>query len=132
EIWDVIGPMLYDVIGTGEATWSEDQLLVLHRHGYPEECYFSFSFSPVRGESGAVDGIFTAVIENSDRVIGERRLQTLRDLAAQTAGCQSDEEACSKALGVLGQNNADAPFALICLLDHGANEARLAGVVGLP
>ena len=42
--------MLQSVVTTGEATWSDNQLLVLKRQGFPEECYFSFSFSPVRSE----------------------------------------------------------------------------------
>jgi hypothetical protein len=78
EIWDVIRPMLDRVLTRGDATWSEDQLLLLERRGYPEECYFSFSFSPVHGANGGVDGIFTAVIENTGRVLGERRLRTYR------------------------------------------------------
>ena len=94
EIWDVIAPMLDRVLATGDATWSEDQLLFLERRGYPEECYFSFSFSPVRGANGGVDGIFTAVIENTRRVLGERRLRTLRDLGASLAEAKSAEEAC--------------------------------------
>ena len=42
--------MLQSVVATGEATWSDNQLLVLKRHGFQEECYFSFSFSPIRSE----------------------------------------------------------------------------------
>src|SRR5690348_15878377 len=37
EIWDVIGPMLDGVMSRGEATWSDDQLLLLDRNGYVEE-----------------------------------------------------------------------------------------------
>ncbi len=47
------------------------------RHGYVEECYFNFTFSPVRGENNKIDGIFNAVIETTDRVLSERRLRTL-------------------------------------------------------
>ena len=43
EIWNVIGPMLNQVMERGEATVSEDLLLLLERDGYGEECYFSFS-----------------------------------------------------------------------------------------
>jgi len=83
EIWNVIAPMFDAVTATGEATWSEDQLLVLERTGKPEECYFSFSFSPVRGEDGAVDGIFTAVIETTER---KKRTEALAELdRAKTA-----------------------------------------------
>src|SRR5690349_1992305 len=47
EIWDIIGPMLAGVFHQGNATWSEDQLLLLERNSYPEECYFTFSYSPI-------------------------------------------------------------------------------------
>ncbi len=117
EIWDVIGPMLDRVLTLGDATWSEDQLLLLERRGYPEECYFSFSFSPVRGENGGVDGIFTAVIENTGRVLGERRLGTLRDLGASLTEAKSADEACKIAASILADNRADVPFALLYLVD---------------
>lgn len=80
EIWDAIGPMLEGVVQSDEATWSNDLLLALNRYGYVEECYFYFSFSPVRVEEAAVGGVFTAVIETTENIIGERRLRTLRDL----------------------------------------------------
>ena len=82
EIWDVIGPMLEQVMAGGGATWSADQLLVLDRNGYPEECYFTFSYSPITDESGGVGGVFCAVTETTERVVGERRLATLAEMAA--------------------------------------------------
>ena len=93
EIWDVIAPMLDGVVTSGEATWSDDQLLLLERRGYPEECYFSFSFSPVGGASRQAEGVFTAVIETTRRVLGERRLRTLRDLAARAALAKGEDDA---------------------------------------
>jgi hypothetical protein len=77
DIWDVIGPMLDQVMSRGEATRSRDLLLVMDRHGYVEESYFSFSYSPIRDESGGIGGVFTPVLETTGRVIGERRLRTL-------------------------------------------------------
>src|SRR5579883_3017201 len=38
EIWEIIGPMLMGVLREGQATWSADQLLLLNRNGYVEEC----------------------------------------------------------------------------------------------
>ena len=55
EIADVIGPMLSQVYERGEATRSRDLLLHIDR-GYPEEAYFSFSYSPIHGENGKVGG----------------------------------------------------------------------------
>ena len=89
EIWDVIEPMMAGVRASGVATWVEDQKLILERNGFPEECYFSYSFGPLRGESGAVDGIFTAVIETTERVVGERRLR-LRKAEAEAANRAKD------------------------------------------
>src|SRR4051794_8829406 len=84
EIWDVIGPMLEGVMRDGAATWSDDQRLVLDRNGYPEECYFTYSYSPIRGADG-VAGVFTAVSETTERVVGERRLRLVQALGDATA-----------------------------------------------
>src|SRR5579872_6373415 len=126
EIWDIIGPMLEGVVQRGQATWSEDQLLPLERSGYVEECYFTFSYSPIRDESGGIGGVFTAVTETTGRVLGERRLRTLRELATRGAEARSAEEACSIAAGVLGSVAVnDVPFALLYLL--AGERAVLAG-----
>ncbi|MEO7002204.1 MAG: response regulator, partial [Ktedonobacterales bacterium] len=117
EIWDVIGPMLQGVLHKGDATWSDDQLLLLNRNGYVEECYFTFSYSPIYGESGGVEGVFCAVTETSDRVLGERRLRTLRELAADASEARTPAEACRLAALALATNPADLPFTLLCATD---------------
>lgn len=114
EIWDTIGPMLDEVVSAQRATWSDDLLLLLRRNGYSEECYFSFSFSPIRIESGLVGGVFTAVMETTDRVIGERRLRTLRDLAARALSGKSEIEVLNIAATTLAENPHDIPFAILC------------------
>ena len=129
EIWDVIGPMLERVLHTGEATWSDDLCLLLERHGYAEETYHTFSYSPIRDESGGVGGVFTPVTETTERVIGERRLRTLRDLAARAIDAQNEPQAWSIAAEVLAENPADIPFAALYRLG-GDGEARLACSAG--
>ena len=74
EIWNIVGPMLEGVLQTGEATWSEDQLLKIERKGYPEECYFTFSYSPIYIESGSIGGVFCVVTETTEKVLKERHL----------------------------------------------------------
>ena len=117
EIWETIEPMMTSVMATGEATWSDDLLLMLQRFGYPEECYFSFSFSPIRAESGAPGGIFTAVIETTEQVIGERRLRTLRDLAARTVAAKSERDVWQIVASTLAENATDVPFAMLCEIE---------------
>ena len=130
EIWDIIGPMLEGVLREGKATWSENQLLLLERNGYPEECYFTFSYSPIRDESGGIGGVFTAVTETTQQVLSERRLDTLRELATSAYDAQTAEDACQIAARVLEKNTADIPFALLYLLDSDGKQARLVGVSG--
>ena len=131
EIWHIIGPMLEGVLGEGQPTWSENQFLPLERHGFAEECYFTFSYSPIRDESGGIGGVFCAVTETTRQVLGERRLGILRDMAARTAKAKLAEEACELAAEVLAEHPADLRFALIYLLDRDGKHARLAGAAGL-
>ena len=86
EIWDDIGPRIDRVLATGEATWDEALLLFLERSGYPEETYHTFSYSPLRDDDGAVVGMLCVVSEDTERVIGERRMATLRDLGSDPSG----------------------------------------------
>ncbi len=132
EIWHIIGPMLEGVMERGEATWSDNLLLELERSGYPEECYFTFSYSPIRDESGGVGGIFTPVQETTNQVIGERRLRTLRDLAEglRSARAQNREEVCRAASLTLEQNPYDVPFAAFYLFGK-EGAAHLAGAAGV-
>jgi PAS domain S-box-containing protein len=74
EIWDDLGPLV-DRVFEGTSTWSEDQVLYMNRHGYVEETYFTFSYSPVMDESGSVGGLFCACIETTEKVLATRRIQ---------------------------------------------------------
>lgn len=132
ETWTVIGPMLKGVLDSGRATYSEDQLLFIEKRGIVQECYYTWSYSPIRSEDGEVGGVFTAVTETTSRVIGERRLKTLRDLGTVAAALEAtEEEACENAVRRLGGNSSDIPFALIYLIDENGTEARLKGSAGI-
>lgn len=140
ESWHIIEPMFDDVL-RGVATGAEDWMLPLDRHGFLEECYFTFSYSPVRDESGGVGGVFVTVTETTDRVLGERRLRTLRDLAAGAAEALEERLAWERAASDLAENRLDFPFALLYMLEErsadggagaaGPGRVRLAGATGL-
>ena len=99
EIWADIGPRAESVMQTGEATWDERLQLFLERKGFLEETYHTFSYSPVRNDQGGIGGMLCVVAEDTERAIGERRLRTLRELAAQTTtNTKSVEEACQTAV----------------------------------
>src|ERR1041384_108436 len=56
EIWHIVGAMLESVLPTGRSTWSEDLLLPMDRHGYWEETYWTYSYSPIYDDDGSVSG----------------------------------------------------------------------------
>ncbi|MHB8206569.1 PAS domain S-box protein [Mucilaginibacter sp.] len=66
EIWESIGPMFADVMN-GQSVGSTDFKVVLDRNGYPEDCYFDFSYSPIRDEKGDVGGILVICMETTDK-----------------------------------------------------------------
>lgn len=125
EIWDTLGPLTDTVMNTGHSTWSEDLLLLMDRNGYLEEAYFTFSFSPVRDESAGIGGVFCAGTETTERIIGERRLRTLRELGANTAVAKTVEEACDLTTTTLSANSRDIPFALLYLVEPDGQRTHL-------
>ena len=128
EIWDIIGPMFAGVM-QGRPTTFVDFLLPLDRHGFTEECYFIFSYSPIRQENGEVGGVLVTVTETTQRVLGERRLKTTQALAARTREARTISEACGISAAVLQGSAEDIPFALLYLLDE-TGHAILEGASG--
>ena len=131
EIWDVIGPMLEHVLATGEATWSADLLLLLDRNGYLEETYHTFSYTPIRDEHGRVVGVITPVSETTDEVISQRRLLTLRDLAARSVDAKNEAQAWEFAAKALSGNPYDIPFAVLYVFSDDMTRARAVASAGL-
>ena len=78
EVWAEIRadllPLVARTLG-GERIWHENLHLVMARHGYPEDTWFDFSYSPLTDESGAVAGIFCACNETTRRVQAEAALR---------------------------------------------------------
>ncbi|NES12189.1 MULTISPECIES: PAS domain S-box protein [Micromonospora] len=122
EIWDVIGPMLTGVLAGRGATWNQDQLLLLDRFGYVEECYFTFSYSPIIDESGMPGGVFTAVTETTERVVSDRRLRLLTTLGAALVDVTEPDEVLRRTAKALA-GSASVPF--VRLYQAGPDGLRL-------
>jgi signal transduction histidine kinase len=128
EIWDVIGPMMDQVLATGQATWSEDLFLLMLRSGYLEETYFTFSYSPILDDLGRPSGIFNACTETTARVLGDRRMRMLRQLVVEARTAREAVERCAE---ILRRNARDIPFSLFYLLDDPGEQLWLAAQTGL-
>lgn len=68
EIWDTIGPQIDQVLKTGRATWREDELIPIERNGRVEDVYWTYSYAPVRGDGGDIEGVLVVVTETTRRV----------------------------------------------------------------
>jgi signal transduction histidine kinase len=130
EIWDVIDPMLSQVMRTGEPARSRDLLLHIDR-GNAEEAYCSFSYSPIYVEDGSVGGVFCPVIETTDTVIGARRLRTLADLAARTKGAEREHDVYEAAAATLSANAHDVPLALLYRVHQDTGVAQRVAAAGI-
>ena len=131
EIWSDIGPRIQNVLQSGEATWDEALLLFLERSGYREETYHTFSYSPLFGDDGKTEGHLCVVTEETDRVIGERRLNSLRSLSAELNKANTEEDVVKSVVRCLGENRKDLPFTITYLFDEAGKNAHLACQTGI-
>ena len=131
EIWDQVGPRAEQAMRGNEGTYDEALLLIMERHGYQEETYYTFSYSPVPNERGGTGGIICANTDDTQRIIGERRLTLLRELAARTVDARQPEQACAQAAGALELEGRDLPFAVVYLAEPGADAVALRGAAGI-
>jgi len=129
EVWDFLGPRFDRVMSDGqEASHLTGQMFTVYRNSYLEECHFSFSYSPICDDKGNVGGVFTTVLEVTERVIEDRRKQVLRDLASRMAQSRNEEEIWRGAAETLGEYRSSVPFAFLYKYRSAENQAYLASV----
>jgi signal transduction histidine kinase len=131
EIWDQVGPRAQSAMRMNEGTYDEALLLIMERHGYAEETYYTFSYSPVPNDQAGTGGILCANTEDTQRIIGERQLSLLRALASDTAEARSAEDVCVRAALSIAKHPHDLPFALIYLADQEKRTLTRAGAAGI-
>jgi hypothetical protein len=123
--WPTIGEAFEHAL-KGETSFLENQRMFLDRNGYLEETFFTFSFSPIRDETGEIAGLFHPVTETTAQMLSERRTRALRDLADRAGNAKTVSEACDLAIKTLSEHPFDLPFVLFYLLDPDQKTARLA------
>jgi signal transduction histidine kinase len=131
EIWNDIAPLLATALTGEEGTFVEQKLLIMERNGFPEETYYTFSYSPVPNDDGSAGGIICANSDDTARVIGERQLMLLRELAASTADARLWREACELSMRAVQTDSHDIPFALLYMAEPGEADVTLAGASGI-
>lgn len=85
EVWSIIYPLMRQVIDGGGPTWQEDALIPIYRNGQIEDVYWTFSYSPVRGDTGNIDGILVVCTETTRSVQSFRQLREMEQVNAAYA-----------------------------------------------
>ena len=127
ETWSDIGPMLRGVQQTGKAVRHSDLPLLVQRKQGTQRLYFTFSYSPVTNARGEVVAVFVVSLETTDRVIQERRLAMLNQLASAIASAQNVDQTFDCAARALLTNPEDLPLSALYMCEHNG-ELRLAFV----
>ncbi|MBP8232499.1 MAG: response regulator [Rhizorhabdus sp.] len=119
EVWSEIRadiePMLAQAMQGDEGIYVEEQLLIMERNGYPEETYYTFSYSPIPDDQGRPGGIICANSDDTAKVIGKRQLALLTDLANRAMAAENGRDACQASVAALAAAPRDIPFALLFL-----------------
>jgi signal transduction histidine kinase/DNA-binding response OmpR family regulator len=131
EIWPDIGPRIAHVLATGEATWDEALLLYLERSGFIEETYHTFSYSPLADDFGKTVGMLCVVAEVTERVIGERQLDLLRDMGARLSAASSRTDVMAAITACFRAEAPDVPFGLVYLVEPGGDRLTRTAIHGL-
>ncbi len=122
EIFDRLVGRFTSVMRDGIATWDKALLLLLERSSFPEETYHTFSYSPLWGDEGRVEGLMCVVSEETERIISERRLETLHAMATSLLSARTRDDVCRGVIAALGTNQQDFPFSWIHMFDEASAE----------
>ncbi|GAA3381999.1 PP2C family protein-serine/threonine phosphatase [Cryptosporangium minutisporangium] len=101
EIWDTIGPVIDSVAAGSGTAWVENQRLMMNRHGFVEETYFTYSYSAVYGPGGAIEGVIDIASETTPEILGRRRLELLSRLTDRLGDLDHPHQLDEVALPVL-------------------------------
>lgn len=134
ELLPTIQPQIDFVMSEGQATWNEDRLLYMQRHGFTEEVYFSWSYSPLFDDSGRVSGVLGLCVDETARIVDRRRLDLLRSLSLGEGAesLQSMGAAAAFVLKTLGTAPSDLLFVAHYEIDQRHGHARRIGLTEMP
>ncbi|MHA3977183.1 HWE histidine kinase domain-containing protein [Halovulum sp. GXIMD14794] len=102
DIWHVIEPQFAHLIESGEGIFVQDQMLPMRRYGFEEETYWNYSFTPIRGEDGAIEGVFNSGSETTDHVLKRRRSEFLLQLTDRFRASPDADDTLQAACAALG------------------------------
>ncbi|KAK0651011.1 aerobic respiration control sensor protein arcB [Cercophora newfieldiana] len=119
ELWDYTGPVFAECARTGISVRKEDDYLPINRFGMLEETWFSWSFTPLYGGTGRIQGFYNAPFETTKQVLSHRRMRTINKIGECTAQAKAVKQFWKLVLDGLQDNERDVPFALLYSVGDG-------------
>jgi PAS domain S-box-containing protein len=113
EVAHEVEELLASVWSNKKGIYRESQLFLMERNGFPEETYYTFSYTPVTGDSGTTEGIICFNSDDTERIISQRQLTTLTTLGKKLTGCTKKEEVLERLIATITDNPKDFTFALL-------------------
>ena len=103
EVWDSVSPVVERAF-QGESIYVHDTRVgIVQRGGYPEETWWTASFSPIASEAGRVEGALIVLQETTERVLTEQRLRFLVDVSTQLRSIADARDVMAGAAEMLGR-----------------------------
>jgi signal transduction histidine kinase/CheY-like chemotaxis protein len=123
DVWNVIAPAIERVFATGDTEFCESVRVLVARRVPNEESYVTFSFAPISGDGGTVDGVVASCVEVTESTIATRRMSLLHKLGVGIAASRGIGPT-TKALTKVLQGSVDVPFTVLYLVENGVARAH--------
>ena len=134
DIGDTVVGILENAEKTGLAGDIHEIPLLLERDGFVEESFFTGNFIPLRGDTGKVEGFYSAIVETTREKLDSRRKTMLHSMSIPSGLHTDDLSSC--VIPFLEQNALDIPMALLYQSDEetlpGTCLLHLRGQLGVP
>jgi PAS domain S-box-containing protein len=114
-----------ELISSGTSFFAPDSLAPYDRTVDGEETYLTYSYTPILGETGAVEGVLCIFIETTDQVLSRRRGRMMTELGRHLATSVDQSTLLVGALDVLSTNPDDHPSAAVVQVSPGGTAAVL-------
>lgn len=131
EIWDFVGPMFDNVVSSGRAVSMQNTLLTMLRNGYPEECYFNFSYSPLTDELGDIKGVIVTGLEITEKFIDARRAACIKQLVQGLSNAADMQQVGTLLAAIARDFPDDLPLAAWYAVRAGGGGLDLVAAAGI-
>jgi signal transduction histidine kinase/PAS domain-containing protein/ActR/RegA family two-component response regulator len=121
DIWPIMGPM-WERARQGEPAGDAELGLTVDRYGYPETCWFHYSYSPVYDDAGRVGGVLVTLVETTEGVRAQRR-QAFQLELADIVRRETEAEPLLQATGRRVSTHVAGAATIYAKVDHAAQAA---------